>query len=103
MTQPLPPDEDRSASQAGRLLNIQVLFFASLREQLGTGQLQLQLPAQTTVGEARGLLAQRGGAWREALSPGQVVMAALDHQLCTEDARLTQDGELAFFTPVTGG
>ena len=85
-------------------MNIQLRFFASIREALGTSHEALALPAGVaTVGELRAFLRDRGGAWAAALAPGRSLRMACN-QLMADDATPLQDGcEVAFFPPVTGG
>lgn len=84
-------------------MKLNLKFFASVREQLGTGQETIMVPSGIeTVGQLRAHLAQRGGAWSDTL--GQPALrTAFNHTMCGEDARLTDEGEVAFFPPVTGG
>jgi sulfur-carrier protein len=83
-------------------MQIQLRFFASLRESLGaTGQ--LELPAAATVGQARDALIARGAPFDAALAHGRALRAALNQTLCEESAPLKDGDELAFFPPVTGG
>lgn len=84
-------------------MKLNVKFFASVREQLGTGQETIVLPAGIeTVGQLREHLAQRGGAWAETLRQ-PALRTAFNHSMCGADAPLTDEGEVAFFPPVTGG
>jgi molybdopterin synthase sulfur carrier subunit len=85
-------------------MNIQLRFFASIREALGTSQETLALPPDvSTVGELRAFLRGRGDAWAAALAPGRSLRMACN-QLMASDATPLQDGcEVAFFPPVTGG
>ena len=85
-------------------MNIQLRFFASLREALGTSQETLALPPDVaTVGELRAFLRQRDDAWAAALAPGRALRMACN-QLMANEATPLQDGcEVAFFPPVTGG
>ena len=85
-------------------MNIQLRFFASIREALGTSHETLALPPQVaTVGELRALLRDRGGEWAAALAPGRSLRMACN-QLMADDATPLTDGcEVAFFPPVTGG
>jgi molybdopterin synthase sulfur carrier subunit len=80
-----------------------VLYFARLRDQLGTREETLALPeGVTTLGELRAWLGQRGPAWQTALtSPG--IFMAINQQVVTADAALCGHEEVAFFPPVTGG
>jgi molybdopterin synthase sulfur carrier subunit len=85
-------------------MNIQLRFFASVRESLGTAQETVSVPATVkTVGDVRDFLRRRGGVWAEVLAEGRAVRMAYNHQM-TDAAMLIADGcEVAFFPPVTGG
>lgn len=81
---------------------VQVRYFASLREALGP-QESLQVPPGSTVGSLRALLRERSAAHAQALAPGRPVRAALQQQVCGDEALLSDGAEVAFFPPVTGG
>ncbi len=83
-------------------MQIQVRYFASLREALGAAE-WLELPLGTTVGEARVLLCLRSEPHARLLAPGRAVRAALDQAMAEDGATLHEGAELAFFPPVTGG
>ncbi|MGE5651219.1 molybdopterin converting factor subunit 1 [Noviherbaspirillum sp. UKPF54] len=85
-------------------MNIQLRFFASIREALGTAQESVALPAHVqTVGEVRAFLRERGGAWAEALAEGRALRMAYNHQMTDAATRIAEGCEVAFFPPVTGG
>ena len=84
-------------------MKIQVRYFASLREALGSGEIVEAAAAATTVAALREQLIQRGGLHAEALSRARAVRCALDQTMCDEAAALRDGAELAFFPPVTGG
>lgn len=85
-------------------MQIQLKFFASLREAVGTGSESVEVPADvTTAGQVREFLRARGGAWAEALAEGRALRIALNQQMADPAAPLTEGCELAFFPPVTGG
>ncbi len=85
-------------------MQIQILFFAALRERLGVSHETLVLPPDaTTVAAVRRSLVARGGVWAEALAEKRNLRMALDQQLVGHDAPLHEGAELAFFPPVTGG
>jgi molybdopterin synthase sulfur carrier subunit len=87
-----------------RVMQITILYFASLRETLGTGREVVELPAGTlTVGALRAWLCARGGLWAEALAEGRAVRVALDYAMASPETALHDGAELAFFPPVTGG
>lgn len=83
-------------------MQIQIRYFASLRESLGTGE-TLTLDAPLTVGQLRDQLIARGEPHAEALARGRALRAALNQTMCAETAALTPGAEVAFFPPVTGG
>ncbi|MCD6666716.1 MAG: molybdopterin converting factor subunit 1 [Hydrogenophaga sp.] len=82
--------------------SIQLRYFASIRESLGTGSEALQTTA-TTVGELRDELIARGGSYAEALARGRAVRVSLNQTMSDESAALPDRAEVAFFPPVTGG
>ena len=83
---------------------ITVLYFARLRETLGTASEQVALPAGVTNLEAlRAMLMARGGAWERELAPGKSIRAAVNQAMARADTRLADGDEVAFFPPVTGG
>ena len=83
-------------------MKINVRYFASLREALGTGE-AVDVSEGSSAGELRNHLIARGQAHADALSRGRVLRIALDHTLCDESALLHEGAEVAFFPPVTGG
>ena len=81
-----------------------VLYFARLREALGTGSEQIALPATVRDLEGlRALLVGRGGAWERELAPGKPVRAAVNQAMAVGDVPVADGDEIAFFPPVTGG
>ncbi len=85
-------------------MQIQLKFFASLREAVGTASESLTVPAGVaTAGDVRALLRARGGVWEEALADSKALRIALNQQMTDASARIAEGCELAFFPPVTGG
>ena len=85
-------------------MNIQLRFFASIREALGASQETLALPPDvSTVGELRAFLRERGDAWAAALAPGRSLRMACNQLMADEATPLSEGCEVAFFPPVTGG
>lgn len=83
-------------------MQIQIRYFASLRESLGAGE-TLTLDAPLTVGQLRDQLIARGEPHTSALARGRALRAALNQTMCAETVALTPGAEVAFFPPVTGG
>ncbi len=85
-------------------MQIQLKFFASLREAVGTSSETLTVSADVqTAGQVRELLRARGGVWSEALAEGRALRVAVNQEMADASARLSEGCELAFFPPVTGG
>jgi molybdopterin synthase sulfur carrier subunit len=83
---------------------IKLLFFAGLREALGSPGENLALPsALATVGELRAHLAARGGKWAEHFATARNLRAAVNQTMVAPGAALKDGDEVAFFPPVTGG
>ncbi len=83
---------------------IKILYFASLREQLGTGSEELELPSElNNLNALAARLAGRGGRWAEVFEGDQTVMMALNQEAAKGDAAIADGDEVAFFPPVTGG
>ena len=83
-------------------MKVQVKYFASIREALGTGAEAVETAASTVGGLRDGLIA-RGGAYADSLARGKSVRIALNQTLAVETAPLVEGAEVAFFPPVTGG
>lgn len=85
-------------------MQLTVLYFASLREQIGRSREVVDLPQGVrTVGDFRTWLQGRGEPFATALARGRAVRMAVNQQMATEDVALVAGGEVACFPPVTGG
>ncbi|GAA5216616.1 MoaD/ThiS family protein [Corallincola platygyrae] len=83
---------------------MKVLFFASLRDTLGTSELQEPLATgeSLTADGLRERLKSRGEAWQKALSQPSLLVA-VNQAMVPWDTLLSDDDEVALFPPVTGG
>lgn len=89
-------------------MKVKVLYFASLREQVGRGSEEVEIAAEaSTLGALRALLVARGGNWETALAEGRPLRMAVNQDMVarTQAAQAAIKGgdEVAFFPPVTGG
>ena len=85
-------------------MSAKLLYFASLREQLGSSGESLDLPAGVAdVRALRAHLASRGGAWTAALAETRSLRVAVNQELANWDTAIRDGDEIAFFPPVTGG
>ena len=83
-------------------MKVQVRYFASLREALGTHE-TMDVGAGATLGSLRDALIARGGEHARCLARGRAVRCALDQAMADDTAPLHEGAEVAFFPPVTGG
>ena len=83
-------------------MNVNILYFASLREQLGTAQETLTTEA-ATVGALLEELCSRGPQWQQALCDNPHLQMAVDQTVAHRDTSLRDGAEVAYFPPVTGG
>lgn len=84
--------------------DLKLVFFARLREDLGTQAVQLALPESVgTVASLRAHLAARGGAWATALAQGRAIRVAVNQEMAQPATPVKAGDEVAFFPPVTGG
>lgn len=85
-------------------MQITVLYFASLREQLALAREPLDLPDEVrTVGALRRWMLARGEPFASALALGKAVRVAVNQQMANDDELITTGVEIAYFPPVTGG
>ena len=83
-------------------MKVRIKYFASIREAIGQPGETVQTDAPDLATLRRELIA-RGGAYAEALAPGKAVRVALQQVMSDESSLLSDDAEVAFFPPVTGG
>jgi len=85
-------------------VKVKVLYFASIREKVGTGSEEVDLPAGiVTVDALRQHLRARGGGWAEALAEGKLLRTAVNQDMLPGATAIKAGDEVAFFPPVTGG
>jgi molybdopterin synthase sulfur carrier subunit len=83
-------------------MKINVRYFASVREALGTGSEAVETAA-ADLGALRDELIARGEPHASVLARGRAVRMALDQVMSGDGAELCDGSEVAFFPPVTGG
>lgn len=83
---------------------VTVLYFARLREALGTASEELALPESVIdLASLQEALVSRGGAWAQELAQSRPVRAAVNQAIASPDTPVNDGDEVAFFPPVTGG
>ena len=83
---------------------LHLLYFAWLRERLGTAEERVSLPEGVrTVADLFGWLAGRGPGYAAAFAGQTRLRCAVNQEFSGPDAALGPGDEVAFFPPVTGG
>jgi len=81
-----------------------LLYFASLAEDLGLKSEALELPADcNTVANLVELLRSRGEPFDSAFNGDTRILIAINQEVSEPAADISDDDEIAFFPPVTGG
>ena len=83
-------------------MKVKVIFFASLRDAVGTGTETVELAGDAaSVAQVREALIAKGEA--HAFRNLKRIRAAVNQELAGDDAVVKEGDEVAFFPPVTGG
>ena len=83
---------------------IDVLYFAWLRQKVGSGREAVTPPPEVaTVGALIDWLKLQSPGHAEALANARIVRAAVNHEFATLETAIEPGDEVAFFPPVTGG
>ena len=78
---------------------MKILYFASLKENLKTNHDEMNFDSPVTVSLIKQKLIEKHG---EQHFPNNT-LCAVNHEMVTVDTIVTEEDEVAFFPPVTGG
>ncbi|MDO6619643.1 MULTISPECIES: molybdopterin synthase sulfur carrier subunit [unclassified Shewanella] len=81
---------------------IQVLFFAQVRELLGTAKVEVAADGVSNTEQLRAALAAKDEKWAKVLTSDKLLVA-VNQTMSSWDAAVKDGDEVAFFPPVTGG
>jgi len=81
---------------------IKVLFFASVRDQLGVNELEVASEANIDLDDLLANLIKQGTVWEKTLNTKSLMMA-VNQTMVTSNCVLKDNDEVAFFPVVTGG
>jgi sulfur-carrier protein len=85
-------------------VSVKARYFAWVRERIGTGEEELDLPPDiVTVSDVIGWLSGRGDNYAHAFERRDTIRAALDQRHAKHGATVAGAQEIAFFPPMTGG
>lgn len=82
---------------------VNIWYFARIREALDREQEQLELEQSIeTVQDLVDWLSERGEVWRKTLQD-EKVLVAINQTVASMQTTISDEDEIAFFPPVTGG
>ncbi|TWG93764.1 molybdopterin synthase sulfur carrier subunit [Mesorhizobium sp. J18] len=83
---------------------MKLVYFAWVRERIGTGEEEIDLPQQIrTVSDLLAWLKSRGEGYEAALRYPEVIRVAIDHEHVDHSEPVAGAREIALFPPMTGG
>ena len=83
---------------------MKLLYFAWVRQRIGTGAEEISPPAEVTdVAALVDWLSARGPGYAEAFKYTRAIRYAVNHTYVEPNHPVTPGDEIAFFPPVTGG
>ena len=81
-------------------MKVKVLFFATLRDIIGTKSLDVEIPAPATVAE---LKSQLMNAYPGLSRVRDAMKVAVNHEYAADETIIPDGAEIAIFPPVSGG
>ncbi len=86
------------------MISVSILYFASFREKLNCKQETLELDEHIkTIADLKHYLARRQHAWHDIFHHDNAVLASINQSMAKNHSILSNNDEIAFFPPVTGG
>jgi molybdopterin converting factor subunit 1 len=79
---------------------VRVLFFATLRDYVGSKSIELEIPSGTTVQGLTDLLVTK---YTRLEKVKDSMMAAINREYAAVEQVIPEGAEIAFFPPVSGG
>ncbi len=82
------------------MITVEVMFFARLKELAATSRVEFKTPKDIKIGELRDIVVKRYPQLKAVLPN---VIVAVNQKFASDDELITDDCEVAFFPPVSGG
>ena len=82
------------------MLNIKLLFFATLRDRTGLKQTEIEVPEGTTIVELKALLQERFPGIGPTL---ETALMSINREFAFDKDEIPAGAEIAIFPPVSGG
>jgi molybdopterin synthase catalytic subunit len=81
-------------------MHVRALFFASLKDIVGSRELAMDVPEGTTISD---LLTQLEGRYPRFTDYRSVILTAINEEYADKTAQISDGDEIAIFPPVSGG
>ena len=81
-------------------MQVRLLFFATLKDIAGSRELDVEIPAGTTIGDLWTRLEEKYPRMKDYRS---IVLTALNEEYVDKTAMISDGDEIALFPPVSGG
>ena len=82
------------------MMKVKLLFFATLRDIIGTKSLDVEIPARATVAELKSQLVK---AYPGLSKVRDAMRVAVNHEYAADESVIPAEAEIAIFPPVSGG
>lgn len=84
-------------------MKLNIHYFASIREQLGVDEQRLELEGDSTVADLIAVLIQTEPKFSAMIEGTPSILIAVNQTVVERNYTLSEDDEVAFFPPMTGG
>lgn len=84
-------------------MKLNIHYFASIREQLGVDEQRLELEGDSTVADLIAVLIQTEPKFSAMIEGTPSILIAVNQTVVERSYTLSEDDEVAFFPPMTGG
>jgi molybdopterin converting factor subunit 1 len=82
------------------MMNVTLLFFATLRDRAGARSMELDLPEGSTVQDLKAQLVREIPGFEQAM---QSVLVSINREYASDEDLVPEGAEVALFPPVSGG
>tara|TARA_B100000676_G_C18080687_1_gene850935 strand:- start:1852 stop:2103 length:252 start_codon:yes stop_codon:yes gene_type:complete len=83
---------------------VKIFYFSWVREKVGISNEDFSLPQHVTnIEQLAKFLQSKGGGYSDAFADLSVIKAAVNREHVKLDCAISENDEVAFFPPVTGG
>ena len=80
--------------------HVKTLFFATLRDRIGSRSVEMQIPSQTDVASFKKILSEKFPALQGLMGH---MLISVNQEYVFDDAIIPDSAEIALFPPVSGG